>query len=214
MWNSDKFDDSWTIKLAVFVVSLNSEGKSMCSDQYLKSCGWTRSLSTLFASFHFIHSQLFVGSFQIRFRWNIFVPSCSFSYIEKMQTSNEIMRAWFLEEKKSYSSMLSFFLEIKPNKCTEIGWSLNTEVLVWVPWVLCLVTTVLTCNILRVFLGKNMIWFFLVIDGLDFNIPGSKYCLLMTISNPCKGRCSEKSCCSFGFCPIFCHLFLSAFLVN
>ena len=80
MWNSNKFDDSWTIKLAVFVVSLNSEGKSMCSDQYLKSCGWTRSLSTLFASFHFIHSQLFVGSFQIRFRWNIFVPSCSFSY--------------------------------------------------------------------------------------------------------------------------------------
>ena len=104
-----------------------------------------------------------------------------------MQTTKEIMGAWFLEEKKSFSSMLSFFLEIKPNKCTEIGWSLNTEVLVWVPWVLCLVTTVLTCNILRVFLGKNMIWFFLVIDGLDFNTPGSKHCQLMTITNPCNG---------------------------
>ena len=37
------------------------------------------------------------------------------------------------------------------------------------------------------FLGKNMIWFFLVIDGFDFNRPGSKYCLLMTITNPLNG---------------------------
>ena len=94
-----KCDDFWTIKLAVFVVSLNSEGKSMRSDQYLKSSGWTRSLSTLFASFHFIHSQLFVGSFQIRFRWNIFVSGCSFSYIQKMQTTKRFMGSWFLEEK-------------------------------------------------------------------------------------------------------------------
>ena len=63
MWNSNKCDDFWTIKLVVFAISLNSEGKSMRSDQYLKSSGWTRSLSTLFASFHFIHSQLFVGGF-------------------------------------------------------------------------------------------------------------------------------------------------------
>ena len=67
--------------------------------------------------------------------------------------------------------MLSFFLEIKPNKCTEIGWSLNTEVLVWVPWVLCLVTTVLTCNILRVFLSK--IWcdsFLLLMDLISIHL--------------------------------------------
>ena len=73
-----KCDDFWTIKLAVFVVSLNSEGKSMRSDQYLKSSGWTRSLSTLFASFHFIHGQLFVGGFLSN---KIFAETFLLSYV-------------------------------------------------------------------------------------------------------------------------------------
>ena len=155
-------DDSWTIKLAVFVVSLNSEGKSMCSDQYLKSSGWTRSLSTLFASFHFIHSQLFVGGFlSNKISLKHFCSGLFFFVQKKANYKKKIIGSWILEKNILFLLMLSFILEIKPNKCTEIGWSLNTEVLVWVPWVLCLVTTVLTCNILRVFLAKNMIWFFI-----------------------------------------------------
>ena len=50
----------------------------------------------------FIANYSWVGSFQIRFRWNIFVPGCSFSY-KKRQTTKKIHRVLDFRKKYSFS---------------------------------------------------------------------------------------------------------------